>query len=304
MGAHARRRSRTALHVIHLERSLGAFFEPGFQQAFLNHQWVIDLANWMYFNSHFVITTAFLVWLYLFRNDNFNFVRNMFLVAMGLALVGYALFPTAPPRMFPGAGFTDTIAAFTNTNQDSSFTSLLVNPYAAVPSMHIAFSLMVAVPAMNLVRSAWARALWSAYPLVGLLRDRRDREPLLVRRRRAAPRWPAWRRSPRISSRGCAPTPGRGATGASTKPRPEPRLRASPDRLASPAWQRRFRAAQLRDVRTAEEFRAYARGRLIESRLTPNAISLTGFDPQPRRRRAGDSSGCSSSPASRSSSAR
>jgi hypothetical protein len=119
----------------------------------------------MYFNSHFVITTAFLVWLYLHRNDHFNFVRNMFLVAMGLALVGYVLYPTAPPRMFPGEGFTDTIAAFTSTNQDSSFTSLLVNPYAAVPSMHIAFSLMVAVAAINLVQSAWARMLWSVYPL-------------------------------------------------------------------------------------------------------------------------------------------
>src|SRR3954449_11799922 len=103
-------------HIIHLEQSLGAFFEPAFQQAFLNHQWIIDLANWMYFNSHFVITTAFLVWLYMHRNDHFNFVRNMFLVAMGLALVGYMLYPTAPPRMFPTAGFTDTIQAFTSTN--------------------------------------------------------------------------------------------------------------------------------------------------------------------------------------------
>ena len=101
------------VHVMHLERSLGAFFEPGFQQAFLTHQWLIEIANWMYFNSHFVITISFLAWLYLFRNENFNFVRNMFMVAMGLALVGYALFPTAPPRMFPSAGFTDTIAVFT-----------------------------------------------------------------------------------------------------------------------------------------------------------------------------------------------
>ena len=96
-----------------------------------------------------MITTAFLAWLYLFRNDHFYFVRNMFMVAMGLALVGYALFPTAPPRMFPGDGFTDTIAAFTSTNQDSSLASLLVNPYAAVPSMHIAFSLMIAVAAIT-----------------------------------------------------------------------------------------------------------------------------------------------------------
>jgi hypothetical protein len=157
-----------AIHVMHLERSLGAFFEPSFQQAFLSHQWIIDIANWMYFNTHFVVTTAFLVWLYFFRNESFNFVRNMFLVAMGLALMGYALFPTAPPRMFPGMGFTDTIAAFTNSSQDSAFTSALVNSYAAVPSMHIAFSLMIAVPATYLVRTAWARALWSAYPMAVL----------------------------------------------------------------------------------------------------------------------------------------
>ena len=179
--------------MIHLERSLGAFFEPGFQQAFISHRWVIEVANWMYFNSHFVITISFLAWLYLFRNENFNFVRNMFMVAMGLALVGYALFPTAPPRMFPGAGFTDTIAAFTNMKQDSSFASVLVNPYAAVPSMHIAFSLMVAVAGDEpRPQRLGARAV-VGLPAARLLRDRRDREPLLVRRRRRERPWPAWR---------------------------------------------------------------------------------------------------------------
>jgi hypothetical protein len=154
-------------HVISLERSLGAFFEPGFQQAMLSHRWVIDAANWMYFNSHFVITVGVLAWIYMFRNEHFYFVRNMFLVAMGLALVGYTLFPTAPPRMFPEAGFTDTIASFTNVAQDKNdVASFLVNPYAAVPSMHIAFSLMIAVPVMTLARSRWVKALWSVYPLM------------------------------------------------------------------------------------------------------------------------------------------
>ena len=136
-----------ARHVIDLENSLGAFFEPGFQQTLIHHApWLIDFANFMYLNSHFVITTGFLAWLYFFRNEHFYFVRNMFMVAMGIALVGYALFPTAPPRLFPGLGFTDTIATFTGVAQDSQTASLLVNKYAAVPSMHIAFSLMVAVP--------------------------------------------------------------------------------------------------------------------------------------------------------------
>jgi PAP2 superfamily protein len=157
-----------AQNVINLEQGLGTFFEPNLQHAFLSHHWVIDIANWMYLNSHFVVTTSFLAWLYLFRNEHFNFVRNMFLVAMGLALIGYALYPTAPPRLVPGAGFSDTVASFTQTNQDSNAVSLLVNPYAAVPSMHIAFALMIAIPGALLSRSAWARASWSAYPLLVL----------------------------------------------------------------------------------------------------------------------------------------
>jgi PAP2 superfamily len=156
-----------AHHIVDLESSLGTFFEPGLQHTLLTHTpWLIDFANFAYLNSHFVITTAFLGWLYLFRNEHFYFVRNMFLAAMAIALVGYAVFPTAPPRLLPSEGFTDTIAAFTGVSQDSQTASLLVNQYAAVPSMHIAFSLMVAVPAAALSRNiAWGK-LWTAYPLL------------------------------------------------------------------------------------------------------------------------------------------
>jgi hypothetical protein len=67
--------------------------------------------------------------------------------------------------MFGELGFTDTISTFTGIEQDTSSASFLVNPYAAVPSMHIAFSLMLAAPAVALVSSSAARAVWSAYPL-------------------------------------------------------------------------------------------------------------------------------------------
>ena len=60
----------------------------------------------MYINTHFVVTTCTLAFIYLFRNEHFYFVRNMFMVAMALALVGYVLYPTAPPRMLPELGFT------------------------------------------------------------------------------------------------------------------------------------------------------------------------------------------------------
>jgi hypothetical protein len=157
-----------AERIMDVERSLGLFFEPGLQSAVLNLTWLVEGANWMYVNSHFVVTTSFLAWLYLFRNSHFYFVRNMFMVAMLLALTGYLLFPTAPPRLVPGEGFVDTIASFSAVDNDSNAVSLLVNKYAAVPSMHIGFATMIAVPAMMLVRSRIARAAWMVYPLIVL----------------------------------------------------------------------------------------------------------------------------------------
>lgn len=155
-----------AERVIDVERSLGSYFEAGFQKALIDHASVlVDFANFMYLNSHFVITTGFLAWLYLFRNDNFYFVRNMFMVSMGLALVGYLAYPTAPPRFLPEWGFTDTVASFVGEAAENS-ANVLYNPFAAVPSMHVAFALMIAIPAFMLVRNRVLKALWAVYPLV------------------------------------------------------------------------------------------------------------------------------------------
>ena len=118
----------------------------------MGHRFIIDIANFMYVNSHFVLTTGVLVWLYLRHNENFYFVRNMFMVAMGLALIGYLVLPTAPPRFFPELGFVDTLSYYVDVKHDSGLVALFFNPYAAVPSMHVAFSLMVAIPTMLIVR--------------------------------------------------------------------------------------------------------------------------------------------------------
>ena len=193
--------------LIDVERSLGTYFEAGFQQTLLDHaSWLVDFANFMYLNSHFVITTGFLAWLYLFRNDHFYFVRNMFMVAMALALACYALYPTAPPRLMPGEGFTDTIATFTGVAQDDKTTSLLVNQYAAVPSMHIAFSLMIAVPAATLSRHVAHAVAVVGVPAPRLLRDRGHGQPLLARRSRRR-RGRLRRRADRPRPR--SPAPGR-----------------------------------------------------------------------------------------------
>jgi hypothetical protein len=151
-------------NVIDFEKGTHTFFEPNLQSVFLDHRWVIDFANFMYMNSHFVVTTVFLVWLYLFRNSSFYFVRNMFMVAMALAVVGYALLPTAPPRLFPE--FTDTITDFAQVNHDSALVKLFINPYAAIPSMHVAFSTMIGVTGILISRHAITKVVWAAYPVL------------------------------------------------------------------------------------------------------------------------------------------
>ena len=151
--------------LVDVERTLGLFFEPGLQAWAQSQEWIVTGANWMYVNSHFAVTTTFLIWLYIARNHAFYYVRNMFMVAMGLALVGYVLFPTAPPRFLPEWGFTDTVAAFVGDAASQSF-NVLYNPFAAVPSMHVAFALMIAIPAIKLVRHRALKALWAIYPAV------------------------------------------------------------------------------------------------------------------------------------------
>jgi len=152
--------------IIDAERATGTFFEPGFQGLFLSTQWIVDFANQVYMNSQFAVVVAFFFWLYFFRNDAFYFVRNMFMVAMGLALVGYVLYPTAPPRFFGQYGFVDTINDFSSVNHDSGLAKAFINPYAAVPSMHCAFSAMIGLSGARLVRNRAIKAFWLAWPLL------------------------------------------------------------------------------------------------------------------------------------------
>ena len=155
-----------ARDIVSLERSLHVFIEPSVQSWALNSGWIDQVGSWMYLNTHFIVTTCTLAFIYLFRNEHFYFVRNMFMVAMGLALVGYLVYPTAPPRMLPELGFSDSVADFTGVSSDASVNALY-NPYAAVPSMHVGFALMLSVPMIRMARRRWAKVLWVLYaPIV------------------------------------------------------------------------------------------------------------------------------------------
>ena len=78
------------------------------------------------------------------------------------------MFPTAPPRFMPEWGFIDSVSDFTgvHVSHASASMSALFNPYAAVPSMHVAFALMIGWPLARLSRNSGGAVLWLLYPLL------------------------------------------------------------------------------------------------------------------------------------------
>jgi membrane-associated phospholipid phosphatase len=157
-----------ARDLISLERTMHVFVEPSIQAWASGSHFLMVFSSWMYVNAQTTVTVAALVYLYLRHNRSFYFVRNMFMVAMAIALVGYAVFPTAPPRFMPEWGFIDSVANFTGVHVDAHSASLnaLTNLYAAVPSMHVAFALMIGWTLARLVRWRAARVLWLLYPFL------------------------------------------------------------------------------------------------------------------------------------------
>jgi PAP2 superfamily len=127
---------------------------------------LLELAvSWTYWNSEFTVIGLALLWVYLRRHDAFVRFRNTILLANGLGLVGYVLVPTAPPRMFPGFGFADTLGSMGGVNHGSGLVQLAANPYAAMPSLHAADALIVGLTLAYLCRGVVWKVLWVLWPL-------------------------------------------------------------------------------------------------------------------------------------------
>jgi membrane-associated phospholipid phosphatase len=87
--------------------------------------------------------------LYFRRRPHYTFTRDAILTSGALALVAYAFFPVAPPRLLPGEGFIDTLQALDNLSYQAQSTDFFVNPYAAMPSLHVGWAFLVALGAVR-----------------------------------------------------------------------------------------------------------------------------------------------------------
>lgn len=157
-----------ALRVIAVEQFFGIYHERWFQQLFIGQgPWMV-LWNFFYGTFHFVVTAFVLVFLFRRFPERYRVWRNTLAATTALALIGFAMYPLLPPRLLPsGYGFVDSLKVFGSLwSFDSGSMQVISNQYAAMPSLHFAWSLWSGLAMVPVVRSRWAKALAVLYPAV------------------------------------------------------------------------------------------------------------------------------------------
>jgi hypothetical protein len=150
---------------VNIENHLGGMWEIHLQRAALDAgSGFIRLVNWSYWISQFIVVSGCLLWVYLRHNHAYLGLRNTLFVVNTVGLIGYVAMPTAPPRLVPGTAFVDTLAG-AGLSFRSGLVERLANPYAAMPSLHAADAVVIAVAVGAVVASSVARALIFLWPL-------------------------------------------------------------------------------------------------------------------------------------------
>ncbi|MFW2381588.1 MAG: phosphatase PAP2 family protein [Acidimicrobiales bacterium] len=148
--------------VVDVQRSVGLDIEAGLQRA-LGSTLLFKAANW-YYLVHFPVTVAALVGTYVFaRRTWFSQLRNSIVAATSVALLVHVRYPLAPPRMLDG--YLDTAAVF-GPNPYALPGSDNANQFAAMPSMHVGWAVLVALVLWSASSRPWVRVVGVAHALV------------------------------------------------------------------------------------------------------------------------------------------
>ncbi len=154
-----------AVRLIELEQQLRIYWELQMQAWILDSYLAIRLLNWIYFWGHMPLVALLAVWLFIFHRHAYYRTRNAFLASGAIGVVIYWLFPVAPPRLVPFAGFINTMAAFDRFGYNAQETQAFVNPFAAVPSLHFGWSLLLGLVVAVVGRHPLAIAFGIAWPI-------------------------------------------------------------------------------------------------------------------------------------------
>jgi hypothetical protein len=161
---------RNADWIWQAEHMLGIAVERSVNHAVNGVTWLIVSMNYYYATLHFVVTIGVLVWLFRRHPGRYGATRTVIFATTGVALVGYWLFPLAPPRLMDGGGFIDTVRVHgTWGSMASGNLADMSNQYAAMPSMHIGWAVWCGITLAMLARPLWVRVLGVLYPVATLV---------------------------------------------------------------------------------------------------------------------------------------
>jgi hypothetical protein len=153
-----------AWRVIDFERDLGIFWEEQLQRPFLEYGVLTTLMNWVYIYGHWPFIIVVAVWLVFWHPAEYRVIRNAFLISGSVGLVIFLFFPVAPPRLIEGIGVVDTV-----TEHSRAYRILqppaLVNQYAAIPSFHFGWNMLIGLGIFRCARSAPVRAIGILSPV-------------------------------------------------------------------------------------------------------------------------------------------
>lgn len=141
--------------LVEAERALGLAVEAWVQGLVLPHHALVTLANWVYIYGHWPVIGLAAGWLAWRRPDTYRWLRTAMLVSGLIGVVVFVAYPVAPPRLMPDLGIADTV-----TQHSSAYRVLqppsFVNQYAALPSLHVGWDLLVG---LALLRAGTVRAV-------------------------------------------------------------------------------------------------------------------------------------------------
>lgn len=154
-----------AHQLIDFEKALGIFHEPQLQSYIIGHEWLVDFVNWIYIWGHWPFLAAVFAWIVIAHPRAYPKYRNTMFLSGLIGMAIFALHPVAPPRLVPGFGFIDTVTQQSNSYRVFQPPSL-TNPYAAFPSLHFGWDLLVGMAVFFEARRWWTRGIGVIMPVL------------------------------------------------------------------------------------------------------------------------------------------
>ncbi|WP_371580800.1 phosphatase PAP2 family protein [Streptomyces sp. NBC_01314] len=153
-----------------VEHHLGIAVEETINHSVNSVTWLIVGMNYYYATLHFIVTLGVLVWIYRSHPGRYAATRLVLFATTAVALVGYFFYPLAPPRLMANESFIDTVVVHqTWGSMASGDLKNMSNQYAAMPSMHIGWSLWCGLTIFALASVPWVRVLGLLYPTLTLV---------------------------------------------------------------------------------------------------------------------------------------